>query len=280
MQIRDVYNVCCDDLKNLDDYKMQVQEIFKNILKCDLSEILIGENEIKNADFQKIKTAIKTRKTGVPLQYILGEWDFYGRTFFVGKGVLIPRPETENIIDIIKKNVTNTLDGKKLRIIDLCSGSGCIAITLSKIFDNAEIFALEKSPNAIEYLKKNVEFHNANVTIIEDDVLSPKTKLDEFDIIVSNPPYLTKTDMQELQAEVSFEPEMALFGNDDGLLFYKEITRIWKDRQTVNGKIFFEIGKNQENDVIKILQENNYINICKTTDLYGIIRNINGIRNF
>ncbi|MEG2429778.1 MAG: HemK family protein methyltransferase, partial [Oscillospiraceae bacterium] len=159
-------------------------------------------------------------------------------------------------------------------------GSGCIAITLSKIFPNAEIFALEKSPDAIFYLKKNITLHNANVTIIQDDVLSPKTDLKDFDVIVSNPPYLTQKDMEQLQLEVKFEPQMALYGNEDGLLFYNEITKIWKDRQTFNGKIFFEIGKGQENDVIKILQENNYINICKTPDLYGIIRDISATRNY
>ncbi|MEG2428950.1 MAG: hypothetical protein RSA99_01060, partial [Oscillospiraceae bacterium] len=115
MQIKDVYKVCCDDLKNLEDYQMQVQEIFKSVLKCDLSKVLVSNVEIKNVDFQKIKTAIKTRKTGVPLQYILGEWDFYGRTFFVGEGVLIPRPETENLIEMVKNTVLNS--NNKIKII-------------------------------------------------------------------------------------------------------------------------------------------------------------------
>ena len=143
---------------------------------------------------------------------------------------------------------------------------------------NAEVYALEKSERATGYLNKNIKLNNADITVIEADVLSESTaqKLGSFDIIVCNPPYLTADDMKSLQKEVSFEPEEALFGGGDGLKFYREITRIWSRQLNSGGVLAYEIGMGQEEDVRKIMTENNLVNIEFIKDIPGIIRVVRG----
>ena len=222
---------------------------------------------------KRIREMAQKRAEGVPLQYILGKWEFFGLPFCVGEGVLIPRPDTEvlaeNVLDICRRNGLTAP-----KIADLCSGSGCIAVTLKKMLPQADVYAVELSDKALPYLRKNIQLNDADVHMIEGDVLDCDTarKLEGLDIIVSNPPYLTAQDMRELSAEVHHEPELALFGGDDGLGFYREITRIWRDSLRQGGFIAYEFGIGQHDAVSEILKINSFTNINLSRDAAGIIR--------
>lgn len=248
-----------------------VEHIFKRKLNTLLLEkIPATPEQVNYAD-----NIAYRRITGEPLQYLLGEWEFFGLPFYVGKGVLIPRQDTETLVETVI-SAAGKYDAP--RIIDLCSGSGCIACAVKANVKNAEVYALEKSERAIGYLNRNIKLNNADITVIEADVLSESTakKLGGFDIIVCNPPYLTAEDMKSLQKEVSFEPEEALFGGGDGLKFYREITRIWSRQLNSGGVLAYEIGMGQEEDVRKIMTENNLVNIEFIKDIPGIIRVVRG----
>lgn len=248
-----------------------VEHIFKRKLNTLLLEkIPATPEQVNYAD-----NIAYRRITGEPLQYLLGEWEFFGLPFYVGKGVLIPRQDTETLVETVI-SAAGKYDAP--RIIDLCSGSGCIACAVKANVKNAEVYALEKSERAIGYLNRNIKLNNADITVIEADVLSESTakKLGGFDIIVCNPPYLTAEDMKSLQKEVSFEPEEALFGGGDGLKFYREITRIWSRQLNSGGVLAYEIGMGQEDDVRKIMTENNLVNIEFIKDIPGIIRVVRG----
>lgn len=222
-----------------------------------------------------IREMTERRRSGEPLQYILGEWEFYGYPFKVGTGVLIPRPDTETLVDnVIRLCRENGISYP--RIADLCAGSGCISITLKKELPLSEVYAVELSQEALPYLHQNNQLNEAAVNIIEGDVLSEDTanKLPELDIVVSNPPYLTHKEMTDLQEEVKREPSMALAGGDDGLDFYRALTPLWKKVLKTGGWLCYEFGMGQHDEVGKILAGNGFENIKFTRDLGGIIRTV------
>lgn len=217
----------------------------------------------------------RRRTAGEPLQYILGEWDFYGMTFKVGKGVLIPRQDTEILAEEAIRSRERT---DSTNYADLCSGSGCVAAAVARYVKGIKGYAIEKSPEAFEYLRENISQLAPSVTPCLDDVLLPETaaKYTSLDLITANPPYLTEQDMNELQKEVSFEPELALFGGKDGLMFYRELTRIWKGSLKKDGMLLFEVGIGQYEDVMNILRENGFAEVDFSCDLSGIERVVMG----
>ena len=264
---------------NIDDYIFETRCILEHTL-CISHEKMIANPDLALSDEQVSLVQKITRKriTGYPLQYILGEWEFFGLPFYVGEGVLIPRQDTETLVESVLNQVASTTSPSP-HILDLCSGSGCIAIALEKHLSSAKIGAVEYSDKAMEYLTRNIELNRSKVTVYNGDVLNPKLccNFKNIDIITSNPPYLTSEDMSVLQKEVSFEPEMALRGGADGLLFYREITAIWKQSLKKGGMIFFEIGLNKERDVSQILIKNGFSDIETYPDLSGIIRVVSGV---
>jgi len=159
-----------------------------------------------------INKALRRREAGEPLQYILGEWEFYGYPFKVGPGVLIPRPETELLVDLAKEY-------KPRLVLDLCAGTGCVGIALAKEL-RCKVIAVEKYDEAIGYLKQNIALNNVEIEVVQDDVL--RMDLPEADCVLINPPYLSEADMNALQKEVTFEPREALYGGEDGLDFFRE----------------------------------------------------------
>lgn len=229
----------------------------------------------------EIMEIVRRRSEKYPLQYLLGEWEFYDCSFKVGEGVLIPRPDTETLVEHTLAICRET-GMKSLKIADLCSGSGCIAITLKKEMPESEVYAIEISDEAISYLKQNAEFNHADINIVKGDVLDKELQRSfcNFDIIVSNPPYLTGEEMRELQKEVAFEPELALYGGDDGLDFYREITSVWKESLLPNGRLLYEFGMGQHEAVRIILERNNFTDISLEKDGGGIIRTISGKKSF
>ena len=224
---------------------------------------------------EKAIAIAERRALGEPLQYIFGEWDFYGMTFKVGKGVLIPRADTETIVS---EAVSLRNGHSSTKFADLCSGSGCIAAAVAVNVHDPSGYAIEYSPEAFSYLKENLSTHAPEIIPCMEDILLPETaaKYTDLDIITANPPYLTKRDMEELQTEVKHEPEMALFGGDDGLMFYREIARIWKSSLKKDGWLLFEMGLSQFRDVMEILKENGYEDVSFACDLAGIDRVVMG----
>lgn len=269
-----------DDVKNAlkevtEDFSFEAREIVKSVFSVSNSDIIAGkEVEVSRALEIRLESIISKRKERYPLQYILGSWDFYGREFFVGEGVLIPRADTEIIVEKSLEFLRNKTNPK---VLDLCSGSGCIAVTLKLEKCDATVTAVEKSEKAFSYLTKNCDKLKACVNCILGDAFECNTD-DDFDLIVSNPPYLTKEDMENLQQEVKSEPRMALYGEEDGLFFYRELTRIYSDKLKKGGMLIYEIGDGQHSLVEEILLQNGFKDISQTKDYNGIIRCVAGIK--
>ena len=216
--------------------------------------------------YRYFETLIKRRVSGEPLQYILGEWEFYSLPIRVGKGVLIPRQDSETLVDTA---VELFKDRQGITVFDLCSGSGCIGLAIEKNLDVDKLILVENSQDAVKYLKENVRLNNSKAVIVEGSVLDRDVidRLPQADLIVSNPPYLNSCDMENLQGEVEFEPKEALFGGEDGLDFYRNIARLYKGKLTAGGRLMFEIGINQGNEVTRILTNAGYESVEIIKDL-------------
>lgn len=209
----------------------------------------------------KFLKLINKRKSGYPIQYILGKQEFMGLDFYVREGVLIPRPDTEilveYIIDLVKGKYFNDKDN--IKIVDIGTGSGAITLSLAHYLENVYVYSIDLSQEALQVARENAKRLNleSRVTFIEGNVLSPLEELklyNSIDIIVSNPPYIPTMDIQELQKEVAeFEPKLALDGGEDGLDFYREIVRESKKYLVEGGVLAFEIGYDQGQAVKELM---------------------------
>lgn len=232
---------------------------------CCIAGIKLSEYQSHKDDFVNMKRLadfLWRLKTGEPLQYVMGKWDFYESEFFVGEGVLIPRPETEELTELV---IDYAKSLEKPVIFDLCSGSGCIGISVAKKLSNAFVYCIEKSKDAYKYLERNAK-DVANVECILGDI-NNEFDLPSADIIVSNPPYIKSGDMKTLQKEVKKEPSMALDGGDDGLDFYRIINDKWKKYLKDNGRLFLEIGEDEGESIKDALSA--FSNITVKKDLLG-----------
>ena len=271
----------------VEDHRFDTDCLFEDILDADKVTLLLhGDREVSEPDADRLMSAAEKRCSGIPLQYILGKWEFFGRTFFVGSGVLIPRPDTEILVEKVIEHFAGQ-NNRSPEICDLCSGSGCIAVTLKKELPGAAVHAVELSSDAMPYLMKNIRHNEADVKIIKGDVTDGRLlenflDPDDFgeyrriDAVVSNPPYLTDKEMNELSREVKYEPELALRGGMDGLKFYRIISVLWKEILKDGGLIAFEIGFEQGEAVKDILQKSGYKNIAVHKDLAGHDRVVTG----
>ena len=227
---------------------------------------LLTDRQIEN-----IENAVSRRLSGEPLQYILGEWEFYSHRIFVGSGVLIPRPETELLVDAVLEYISES-SNKTPNIIDIGAGTGCIGIAVAKRVPGAQIAALENSKAAVKYLKKNLAYHGlkGKVKVLCQDLT--KVPKQSFDIVVSNPPYLNNIDMKNLQEEVRYEPSEALYGGYDGLSYYEDIVNLYKGSLNEGGIFAFEIGAGQHEEVAAILAKAGFTDITVYEDLNEIKR--------
>lgn len=233
------------------------------------------EEHYPPAEREEYLALLRRRAAGEPVQYILGEWDFMGRDFTVGPGVLIPRPETEQLaeaaIDYLRKR-------PKCRVLELCGGSGCIAITVAKTLPAANVTVLELSPEAMEYLRANMARHKAdNVTAVQGDALCPPPTIQgPYDAILSNPPYIASGELPTLQREVRQEPAMALDGGADGLDFYRGFNDIYPRMLAPGGLLLYEIGEDQGEAVAALLRKARLERVTILRDVYGQPRNVLG----
>lgn len=248
---------------------LEAREICAFALKMDRNSISEWKNTlITTEDASKIMRFVNMRKKGKPLAYILGEWEFFSLPFFVNENVLIPRPDTETLVEEIIKTAKPCA-----KILDLCTGCGAIAIALAKNISGSCVTAVDISEKALDIAQKNATRNSVSIDFLQADVLLGMKNLEKFDIIVSNPPYIPTNDIKSLDIDVKdFEPLLALDGDDDGLLFYRKICENFKQNLHVNGNIFFEYGINQHDDVKKILENNEFYNIEIKTDLCGVYR--------
>lgn len=206
-------------------------------------ELRLSESELLTLHF-----AVKELLKNKPIQYILGETEFCGMRFFVDENVLIPRPETEELVNKLVSCSVNQLHSPSFRILDIGTGSGCIAISLAKLLKNSIVTAVDVSEKALKVAKKNAESNCIDVNFIKDDILNPKNPElidNQFDIIVSNPPYVCDSEKTEMRANVlNYEPSSALFVSDtDPLIFYRKILEFAQKTLTHDGEVWFEINE-------------------------------------
>ena len=248
--------------------------ILRDTFDIDYNKFVMDmDNEFetdKSLEYEFI-SRIEKRKKHIPLQYIINKQNFYGLDLYVNESVLIPRYDTENIVDCIVKDFEGSKD---ISVLDLCTGSGCIAISLKKNgFE--KVFALDISDKALEVAKHNAYIHSADITFIKSDLYKELPNDIRFDLIVSNPPYIRTGEIEKLDDEVKdFEPKLALDGGKDGLDFYKKILNLSKDFINKNGSLYFEIGYDQAKDVVDLAKKEGYYNIKIIKDLSGKDRGI------
>lgn len=237
-------------------------------LKLSRTDIALNPSHIINEmDLEFLNTSIQKLESQIPIQYIIGETEFYGLTFKVNENVLIPRPETEELVEWIIKSVDKS---KRIKILDIGTGSGCIAISLAKNLPNAEVFALDVSKKAIEIGKINASINEVNINFIQQNILETDSLSVNFDIIVSNPPYVRELEKNEIKDNVlENEPHLALFVKDENpLLFYDKISKIARKNLKNNGLLFFEINQYLGIETVELLQNKNYKNIELRKDLF------------
>jgi len=226
--------------------------------------LLASELEIWNSILEQLKREI-------PIQYLLGTTHFYGLEFEVNSSVLIPRPETEELVDWIvhKSKIKN--QKSKIKILDIGTGSGCIAISLAKNLPNAEVFALDVSEKALATAQKNAELNQVHVQFICQSILETEDLGQQFDVIVSNPPYVRHLEKQEIKKNVlENEPHLALFvADDDALIFYRKIAQLALKNLSQTGQLYFEINQYLGQEMLDLLQDMDFKNSELRQDIYG-----------
>lgn len=260
---------------------MVIQDVLNRFGKTDgeiilnfyfnLNKLDIALNKNKNLTKEEeilIEKIYNKYKNNYPLQYILGEWNFYGRDFFVEEGVLIPRFETEILVEKILSLNTNFEN-----ILEIGVGTGIISLTLSLEIEDSNILGVDISTKAVNLANKNKEKLNVkNCKFILSDLYENVNSNKKFDLIVSNPPYINEEDMNELDKKLDFEPTNALYGGKDGLELYRKIIENSNNYLSKHGYIAFEIGYNQGSSIKSILEINNYDNIKIYKDYNGFDR--------
>lgn len=283
MKIKDTIQLFRDELKDI-----YSPEEIENFIFFSMNEYLgftrrhlqlkanqsLGEKETER--FKTILTQLKNHK---PIQYILGNTEFYGLKIRVNEDVLIPRPETEELVETVIQDVA---EKKEVNILDIGTGSGCIAISLKKHLPNATVSAIDISDEALLIAKANAIVNQTQINFLQGDILSPipKEKKDSgslqgggygFDIIVSNPPYVRISEKDKMSKNVlDYEPHLALFVNDnDALVFYKAIADFASQNLSATGKLYFEINETLGNEIKKLLETKGFKNVEVKKDMSG-----------
>ena len=266
------------DKKNVESARANAEILLAEVLSCKRLELyLTFDKPLKEDELSVYREFIKKRGLRIPLQYIIGYVEFFGLKLIVNENVLIPRPETELLVEQIIKNYSSK---ENIKILDIGAGSCNISIALSNNLKKCEVLGIDISEKALQVAKQNaennlvqnkIEFKKIDIKI--DDI----AELGKFDLIVSNPPYVSSSDFQNLEPELKdYEPSEALTDNSDGISFYKKIISSSKILLNNNGKIYFEIGKDQYKEIFKLMSESGFININIIKDYLGIERIICG----
>ena len=271
MTIKEILNDGVEKLKqNKIDSSFSIARILlSSILNVEKEYFITHDlEEVAKTDIEKFNNNVEKIIWGYPLQYITHHQEFMKLNFYVNEDVLIPQPDTEILVEEVLKICNNNYAEKNIKILDLCTGSGAIAVSVSKNISKARITATDISKKAIDIAKINAINNNVNINFIKSDLF--KNIEDKFDIIVSNPPYIEKEVIKSLPKDVQYEPKIALDGGIDGLEFYRLIANDAYKFMNNNGYLILEIGYNQKDNVINILEkENRYKSIINIKDYSG-----------
>ena len=256
-------------VKNIEEPKLKARILMQYILNKERQYILVHDNEeLTKEQLEKYFLCIKKIVSGIPLQHITNLQEFMKLNFYVDENVLIPRPDTETLVEEVIK-ISTKVRAKK--ILDLCTGSGAIAVSLAKYLENVQITAVDISSKALQVAIRNAKNNNVEekITFIESDLFTDIAK-EKYDIIVSNPPYIKSNVIPNLNEEVRKEPYIALDGGLDGLNFYKKIIKDGYEYLKYKGYLCLEIGYDQKEEVEQIIKnDGKYFNTYCKKDLYG-----------
>lgn len=281
MNILELQNIFRSELGNIfpkneiDSFFYMLSDTYLHLKKVDIA--LNPNLTIAPSIEKEFNSALDKLKKEEPIQYILGETEFYGLPFYIDKNVLIPRPETEElvkwIIDEIKsqKSKIKSYSENNLKIFDIGTGSGCIAISLAKHLPNAKILALDVSDKALDIAKKNATLNNAEIHFLTQNILTTKQLPEIMDIIVSNPPYVRELEKYEINNNVlKHEPHLALFVEDENaLIFYDKIADLAKENLNNKGQLYFEINQYLAKETTALLKNKGFKNIELRKDIFG-----------
>lgn len=283
MEIREILEVGREKLKSLDGADPLKESVYI------LSKVL-GENKIyiftnlskwvSKEEEEVFLGLVEDRKTGKPMAYIFNEKEFMGINFYVDERVLIPRPETEELVEFIIGFIEENYRGENIQVLDIGTGSGAIALSIGKRFKGIEVLGVDVSKEALEVARENLNRLKAsNVSFKRSDLFENIGKEEKFSIIVSNPPYISKDVVRNLQKDVKdFEPGLALDGGEDGLDFYRRIINRSKSHLEKEGMLLFEIGYDQGREVKALMEEEGYKNVQIAKDLQGLDRIVSGLK--
>lgn len=285
MQLKQYKAHFFDALKNIHDaqeiesFFFILTEYLHNLKRVDVA--LQPDFELSETEIQKWNTILSDLQLEKPIQYITGEAWFYGLPFEVNENTLIPRPETEELVEWIIESQKSKVQSQTLAILDIGTGTGCIPISLKTNILQANVSAIDVSEHALEVAKRNAELNKVEINFIQANILevqdlsqlpTPNSQLrTNFDIIVSNPPYVRNLEKQEIKKNVlDYEPHLALFVADtDALLFYRKIAQLALKNLAPNGLLFFEINQYLGNETVELLQNLGFKNIELKKDIYG-----------
>lgn len=256
--MKTLYSVYREAVKTLteaqcDSPEFDAQQLVSFCFGYNKTQLLMNSgSEVDEIKLIHFEDCVKRRCNHEPLQYIIGMWDFHKFSFKVGEGVLIPRPETEILVDFA---VDKILKQGYSVVMDLCCGSGCIGLSIAKLCPKTKVYCIDISDKALEYTRMNKELLGAdNVSVMKSDVLESSgfLGLPRPDIIVSNPPYIRSAEVDGLQPEIAFEPKLALDGGEDGLVFYRALSEIWYPFINRGGYLAMECGEDQAKDIFSL----------------------------
>lgn len=282
MTIRELFNTYMEELSHISDTPKLDIEILLSKALGDVDRLYIHLNlhkELTKEQLDSFNKMIQDRLKGRPIAYIVNNREFMGLDFYVEEGVLIPRPDTEPLVE----EVIELVKGKEnLKIVDIGTGSGAITVSLAKYIKDCEVYSLDISDKALSIGLKNAISNGVEdkINFIKSNIFSGiEGKGLELDLIVSNPPYIRRADIETLHTQVKdYEPYIALEGGEDGLDFYRDITRESVKYLKDKGILAFEVGHDQAEDVSEILKNNGYTNIYTKKDLQGIDRVVIGFK--
>ena len=263
----------------IDSFFFLILEEYMGLKRIDI--VLKSDFLIDKKSLNLMQIATKQLEQEIPVQYIIGKTEFFGLPFHVNKEVLIPRPETEELVEQVLKKVSliktcntsknETIKEKQLKVLDIGTGSGCIAISLKKQLPSSEVSALDVSNKALRVAKKNAFLNNVDINFVHQDILKTNDLDKLYDVIISNPPYVRELEKKEIKNNVlNNEPHLALFvDNKNPLLFYNKIAELAKKFLIKNGQLHFEINQYLGKETIKLLAEKGFKNIQLKKDIFG-----------
>jgi len=263
------------DAMEIDQFFYLTLEKFHHLKRIDLA--LNPNFEINSDEIKEWDSVLMHLKKQKPIQYILGETSFYGLTFQVNEHTLIPRPETEELVEwILESNQKQS----QISILDIGTGSGCIPITLKKNLPKATVFGLDISDKALEVTRRNALINDTTVTFLQKDILTTTVLEQKFDVIVSNPPYVRELEKKEINPNVlEFEPHLALFVTDnDPLVFYRKITQLANEYLQPNGQLYFEINQYLGAEMIALVKSYGFTQVELRKDIYGNDRMLKAVK--